>query len=367
MPAQAVIVWRRSPAIGPPPVKDTDNALLTLPPPDLSPEALAGHLFRHWGLSGRLSPLTSERDLNHRLDCAENFGGESYVLRLTNPAEPAEMTDFQTRAHLHVAARDPGLPVQRLVPLADGSHVLALPEGRLRLFTWLSGTPLAHLPPGLGQTRAIGAMLARLDAALEDYDHPAADHVLLWDIRQLPALSQRLPALTDPELRAEAKAFIDDFAARVSPVLDRMPRQVCHADFNPHNLLADPQEPDRLTGILDFGDMVRTPRICDLAVAASYRMAGGDALEALAALVGAYAARLPLTVDEVALLYDLIQARMMTTLVITAWRAALYPGNAAYILRNAPSARQGLAAFRALGRGRVTETIARAAGQEQDR
>lgn len=341
-------------------MKATDDSLLTLPPPDLPPEALAGHLARHWGLSGRLTLLTSERDLNHRLDCEAG----RFVLRLTNPAEPAEMTDFQTRAHLHVAARDPGLPVQRLVPLADGSHDLPLPEGRLRLFTWLPGTPLAHLPPGLGQTRAIGAALARLTAALADYHHPAADHVLLWDIRQLPALSQRLPALTDPELRAEAEAFIGDFTARVSPVLDRMPRQVCHADFNPHNLLADPQSPETLTGILDFGDMVRTPRICDLAVAASYRMAGGDALDALAAMVGAYAARLPLAPDETALLYDLIQARMMTTLVITAWRAALYPGNAAYILRNTPSARQGLAAFRALGRGCVTETIARAAGQE---
>ena len=127
-----------------------DDAILTLPPPALAPEALAGHLARHWGLSGRLTPLTSERDLNHRLDCAEG----RFVLRLTNPAEPAEMTDFQSRAHLHVATRDPGLPVQRLVPMADGSHVLALPEGRLRLFTWLPGTPLAHLPSGLGQTRA---------------------------------------------------------------------------------------------------------------------------------------------------------------------------------------------------------------------
>ena len=341
----------------------SDDALLTLPPPALSPEVLAGHLARHWGLVGRLTPLTSERDLNHRLESAAG----SFVLRLTHPAEPAEMTDFQTRAHLHVAARDPGLPVQRLVPLADGSHDLALPEGRLRLFTWLEGTPLARLPRAPGQSRAIGAALARLTAALEDYDHPTADHALLWDIRQLPALAPRLPALQEPGLRAEAEAFLADFAARVSPRLDRLPRQVCHADFNPHNLLADPEAPARLTGILDFGDMVRTPRACDLAVAASYRMAGEDPLASLAGLVGGYAARLPLAPGEIDLLYDLIQARMVATLVITAWRAALHPGNAGYILRNAPAARLGLAAFRALGRDQVTGTIARAAGQERDR
>ena len=45
---------------------------------------------------------------------------------------------------------------------------------------------------------------------------------------------------------------------------------------------------------------------------------------------------------------------MIATLTISAWRAALYPGNAAYILRNAASARAGLAAFQALGRAAVT-------------
>ena len=337
-----------------------DNSLLSLPPPSVAPQILASHLADHWGLSGRLTPLTSERDQNHRVDCPAG----RFVLRLTNPAEPAAMTDFQSRAFLHVAARDPGLPVQRLIPLSDGRHDLPLTEGRLRLFTWAEGTPLAQVPGGPAQKRAIGAALARLTAALADYDHPAADHLLLWDIRQMPGLSRCLSALPDPAFRAEAAAFITDFTTRISPVLNAMPRQVCHADFNPHNLLADPSAPDALTGILDFGDMIRTPRACDLAVAASYQLGGNDPLASLAALIGGCASHLPLDRAEVALLFDLIQARMMTTLVITAWRAALYPGNAAYILRNAPSAHAGLAAFRALGRTRVTETIARAAGQE---
>ena len=352
-----MIIWPRRKAI---PVTNADDTLLTLPPPRIAPETLADHLAQHWGLSGRLTPLTSERDLNHRLDSAQG----RFVIRLTNPAEPAEMTDFQTRAHLHVAARDPGLPIQHLRPLTDGRHILPLPEGRLRVFTWLNGTPLAQAPRSTDQPLAIGSALARLTAALADYDHPAADHRLLWDIRQLPALAPKIPALSDPALRAEAETFTAGFAARLSPVLDQMPRQVCHADFNPHNLLTALHAPDTITGILDFGDMVRTPRICDLAVAASYQMGGGDPLDALAGIVQGYSAHLPLSRTETALLPDLITARMMATLIITAWRAALYPGNAAYILRNAPAARAGLAAFRALGPQRIQETIARAAGQE---
>lgn len=329
------------------------DSLLTVSPPRIAPDALMRVLKVHWGLTGTLSPLTSERDLNHRLDSPQG----RFVVRLTNPAEPAGMTDFQTRAALHVAARDPGLPVQRLVPLRDGRLTLPLPEGALRVFTWLEGQPLHLAARSNAQRRAIGAGLARLTAALADFDHPAADHVLLWDIRQLPALAPLTDHIADPALRAECAEFIADYATRVLPDLDRMPRQVVHADFNPHNLLVAQDNPDLLTGILDFGDMVRTPRACDLAVAASYQIDPADPLGSLSALIGGYAAHLPLTAQETALLFDLITARMVTTLTITAWRAAIYPENAPYILRNAPSARAGLAAFRALGPKAVTRAL----------
>jgi Ser/Thr protein kinase RdoA (MazF antagonist) len=332
------------------------DTLLTVPPPRITPAALAAVLRNHWGLSGTLSPLTSERDLNHRLDSPQG----RFVIRLTNPAEPAAMTDFQTRAALHVAQRDPDLPVQRLVPLRDGRPLLPLPEGRLRVFTWLEGQPLHLAPRSHAQRRAIGAGLARLTAALADFDHPAADHVLLWDIRQMPALAPLTDHIADPALRADCAAFIADYTARVLPVLNAMPRQVVHADFNPHNLLVAQDNPDLLTGILDFGDMVRTPRACDLAVAASYQIDPADPLGSLSALISGYAAHLPLTPQETALLYDLITARMVTTLTITAWRAAIHPENAPYILRNAPSARAGLVAFRVLGRDAVTHALKKA-------
>ncbi|MCB6177414.1 phosphotransferase [Rhodobacter sp. Har01] len=336
--------------------QDALGALLSLPPPVLAPEALAAALAAHWGLAGRLSPLTSERDLNHRLSSAQG----RFMLKLANPAEPLAMTEFQTRALQHVAARDPDLPVPRLVPTRLGAPWVDLPQGRLRLLTWLDGTPLAAAPRTDAQRRAVGEALARLTAALADFAHPADDHVILWDIKQVPRLAPLLPALADPGLRARADSFVADFEGRLSPVLARLPAQVCHADFNPHNLLVAPDDPDRVTGILDFGDMVRTPRICDLATAASYQIDPDRPLDSLAAFLSGYTARLPLDRTELALLYDLITARMVTTLTIAGWRAARYPENAAYILRNAPSARAGLAAFAEIGRDAATLAFAAA-------
>jgi Ser/Thr protein kinase RdoA (MazF antagonist) len=319
---------------------DLAGSLLSLPPPDLSPETLGRLAKDHWGVEGWLTRLVSERDLNHRLDT----DGASFTLKLANPAEPPGMTDFQTRALLHVAATDTGLPTPRVIPGRDGRHVIPLSEGALRLLSWCPGSPAAHVPLSPALAASIGATLARLTLALAGFDHPGADHVLLWDIRRFALLDPLIPALP-AHLQHEAFTFRDRYTAAVAPALIGLPLQIVHSDFNLHNLLTDPEDPTRISGILDFGDMVRTYRVCDLAVSASYLMNPDDPLSLLVPLVTAYHARLPLLAEEIVLLPDLITARMLTSLTISNWRAHRYPGNADYILRNAASARAGLHAF----------------------
>jgi Ser/Thr protein kinase RdoA (MazF antagonist) len=319
---------------------DPAGQLLSVPPPRMAASALARLARQHWGLSGSLTPLTSERDQNHRLDT----DSDSFVLKLANPVEPAALTAFQTAALAHVTRRAPWLPTPRVVPAEDGREIIPRPEGALRILTWLPGIPLARLPRSPDLAAALGTALGQLDATLAGFQHPAADHHLLWDIRNACDLEPLLPALPE-DLRPRITEFLAHFASKTVPALAQLPRQVIHGDFNPHNLLADPADPDRLTGILDFGDMTLSHRICDLAVAASYLIDPQDPLGLLIPLTRAYHKANPLTEPELARLPDLIQARLVTTLVITTWRAARYPENAAYILRNVPTSRAGLDAL----------------------
>ena len=319
---------------------DPAGSLLSLPPPRLSAQALETLAETHWGLTGTLHPLTSERDQNHRLDTASG----RFTLKLANPAEPAALTDFQTGALLHTASTAPGLPTPRVIPARDGRSIIDTPDGALRLLTWLPGTPLAHLPRTPALAASIGSALGRLDAALAGFHHPASDHHLLWDIRNTRDLAPLTSALA-PDLKPRIVAFLARFDRQIAPALAQLPRQVIHGDFNPHNLLADPADPARLTGILDFGDMVLSHRICDLAVAASYLIDPADPAALLVPLTRACHRANPLTRPELRLLPELITARLVTTLVISAWRAARYPENAPYILRNAPTSRAGLDAL----------------------
>lgn len=330
---------------------------LTAPPPDVTPEAaleLARSLF---GVTGRLDRLTSERDLNFRLTTPQ---GERFVLKIGNAAEPVAVTNFQTMALLHIAARDPSLPVPRVIRAGDGRAEVPLPGGEVvRLLGWVDGHPMHGFTSNTVLRQSLGATAAQLTRALQGFDHEAADHELLWDIRNAAGLGQYLPSVTDARLHDLAALWLERFGADIAPALADLPWQVVHADLNPFNVLTDPQG-RYVTGILDFGDMVRTPRICDLAVAASYHADPAHPLETLAEVLAAWHRVLPLTPHEARLIPDLIAMRMVLTVVIASWRAGLYPENAAYILRNVAASGAGLAALTATGRDIARAHVAHA-------
>lgn len=330
--------------------------LLDSSPPVFAPETVGGWLDSHWGLSGRLFPLTSERDLNHRLDAPEG----RFVVKIANLAEPHAMTRFQTRALRHAAERNPALPIPHVVATADGAEDVILPSGHLmRVLTWLDGAPLATLPPSPMQAAGVARLGARLAWALQGFGDPASDHVLQWDIKRAASLRPLLPHISDATLRARATTALDRFDAIVAPALPGLRWQVIHGDLNPHNVLGDPAAPQQVTGILDFGDMVLTPMICDLAIAVAYCIEPGNPAASLGNFAAAWAAEYPLTAAEIALIPDLVAARMVTTLAITSFRAARYPENAPYILRNFPSAARGLTALAEAGPENLSRALAR--------
>ncbi len=340
-----------------------DGALAT-PSPCFTAGQIATLVAARWGLSGTARLLTSERDQNFRF---ASDRGEAFVVKVTNPAEDPLVTDFQTGALLHIEARDPTLPVPRVLRTLAGAPQCVV-EGAggapttVRVLSYLDGLPLHQAPRNPAQRRALGIALARLGRALSDFRHPAAAHFLQWDIQNAARLRPLLPCITDAGDRHLAAAFLDRFDTVVAPQLPTLRRQIVHNDLNPYNVLVAGEDMACVTGIFDFGDMVETALVNDVAVAASYQLAAGDdPLRGIVEFVSGYATVCPLEEREAALLLDLIAARMLTTVAITSWRAARYPENSAYILRNSPSAWHGLHHFAAVDRAAASARLAAAA------
>ena len=334
--------------------------LLTTDRPALSEAQAAELLVGQYGLAGKLEPLDSERDQNFLL---QTEAGEKYVLKIANSAETESVTDFQVAALLHLEDSPVGGLVPAVVRTTAGRTQLRVPanDGRshtVRVLSWLPGVmrrPGDVSPIALYR---MGETLAALGRALRDFEHPASDYPLLWDIKQAECLRELLDTVADTALRGVLRNHIDTFAATVKPRLREQRWQVIHNDLNPGNVLFDPHDARKIAGIIDFGDMIRSPLVVDVAVACAYlcRRDDGSLADLLEFLRG-YNTVTPLTADEFEVLPYLVTIRNVTTVVISHWRASLYPDNRAYILRSAERALHMLNTFGRRSPGAVTREM----------
>jgi Ser/Thr protein kinase RdoA (MazF antagonist) len=284
-----------------------------------------------FGVVGEAECLRSERDQNFHLRTQE---GREWLLKISNPAEDPSVVDFQTRALLHIARVDPDLAVPHLVTTPDGSptHDVDGPDGRrfiTRLLSFLPGTLLddARLTPRL--LRDVGATTAKLARALRGFSHPAGRHELLWDLTQVPRLRGRTRHIDDPARRRRVEQVLDQFIEQVLPVLRGLRAQVIHNDVSCMNTLVDG---DSVTGVIDFGDLIHAPLVCDIAVPVSELIIDADdPIEAAMEVVAGYHGVTPFTADELRVVFDVVTMRLAMLVVISAWRAGDHPENIEYI------------------------------------
>ena len=288
-------------------------------------------LLEHFALDGALDPLPSERDQNFRVT---DSGGNRWVLKIATPHEDAAFA-MQAAVLRHVAEADGGMAVPHVRASRAGHDVAAVHHDgvpyRLRVVSWLDGVPLAETPRAPQQLEAVGRAAGRLTAALRSFGHPGAHRELDWDLARTLQARERLARITDPGRRAVIGRALDDFERRVTPQLPRMRHSVVHGDLNDWNILVDATNPQRVTGLIDFGDALFSVTVADLAIACAYTMLGASApLHAAASVVAGFHAECPLEARELEVLLDLIRGRLCTSLTIAATRHALTDGANAY-------------------------------------
>jgi 4-aminobutyrate aminotransferase-like enzyme/Ser/Thr protein kinase RdoA (MazF antagonist) len=335
-----------------------DRSLLESPTPEVSvaeAEALVDALF---GITGAVTPLDGERDRNFRILAAD--GG--FALRIGNAADHPDAVEMQSLAMECALAEDPTLPIPRVIRTIDGEPVGRLTTSQgdhpVQLVTFIDGAAPGPAPSSPGFRRSVGAVVARLSRALRTFDHPALHRHLLWDLARLPDLSA-LTAYVGEDRRNLVERRLDIFEQRLAPALRTLPAQLVHGDAHAGNLIVDPDDPDRVTGLIDFGDATYGARVIDVAITASYQVFGAvsatEVIDALLQVTAAYHAIDPLDDTELALLADLAASRLLQSFLISSWRSAIHPDNADYILSDAVAAWEGVVALDALD---VTEAVA---------
>ncbi|MGI2033244.1 phosphotransferase [Rhizobium panacihumi] len=295
------------------------------------PEQAERIALEHYGLVGKAQWLWGEKDSNYRLTLED---GTAYLLKILNPAEDPKVTAMHSQALLHVEAMDPGIPVQRIIRTSDGAADFRFVaddggERGVRMVTFVPGMAQRTAPHSPLQRQKIGVFLGRMQKALKNFVHEAASHRITWDMSHAMGMRDLLPAFADAGQRARLEKAIDDFETEIVPVMASLPAQVIHNDFNMENILVDPDRPDEITGIIDFGDMVFAPVLFDVGVAAAYQIgAEADPVEAMCDLIRGYRSECTLTDVEIDLVYTAAVMRLVMRLAIPQWRARLFPEDA---------------------------------------
>ncbi len=314
-----------------------NNASLIQSAPRFNVGQAAAIALKHYGVSGEIRSLPSERDQNFRIDLAS---GESFVLKIANASESYELLDAQNHALKRMAQASLPLSGAAVVHTLSGETIAAVAQDDgqrffVRMLRYIPGVPLAIVRPHSPELLAdLGRFLGRIDQALAGYDHPALHRTFHWDVARagevVPLLIDKIAA---PERRVLVRRLLERFERESAPRLAILPRQVIHGDANDHNVLVA-SDGDlftryrRIAGILDLGDMVYSLRVADLAIAAAYVLLDkADPLQAVAQVTAGYHAVNPLTEAELAALWDLTCMRLCMSVCHAAHQRALQPDN----------------------------------------
>ena len=288
-----------------------------------------------YGIRATATSLPSERDQNFLL---ETQMGERFVFKIANALEDRSMLIAQQQAMTHVADRVSICP--RVIQTTSGREICEIESGQganylARLVTYIPGVPFGsvrrHSPELL---ESLGRSLGLMDRALGSFDHQAAHRDFHWDLANGPRVFHEYESLiSDVEMRRLVADLVADFERNFAPLVSELAKSVIHNDANDFNVIVGGGSDlytrnQSVVGIIDFGDMVYSYTVGDLAVAIAYAILDKpDPLAAAAHVVKGYHAERRLSEAEIEALFGLVRLRLCMSVCLAAHQQRQRPGD----------------------------------------
>ena len=301
-----------------------------------SDNAINQLLAQQYQLSGKLKGLPGYCDQNLLLTTADN---KLYIVKIANSAESKLELVMQNAAMSHLTEKQCAVP--HAITNQQGESITSITNSQqesfcLRVLTFLPGqfyadaNSLSHNPALWSD---LGQFIANIDLALADFQHAGAYRYLDWDLAQGYRICMSKKHLLNKQQTSIVEKFLSIYQTQTMPVLSQLPQGIIHNDANDYNLLVDNiGAPTKITGLIDFGDMVHSHIINELAITCAYALMGQksaqeDILSAFKAIVAGYHKVRPLQNVELEVLYSLVCLRLCTTICNSALAIKEQPDN----------------------------------------
>lgn len=303
---------------------------------------LLNFLYLHYSLSGELIELPSYIDINYLF---KTDNGNKYVIKLASTQTCVNEIKLENAAMLHLQKKELSITTPHLIKSKSNETILdyQLPDElgirKLRVVSFLEGKLYSQSnsqDPNLQYS--LGGLIAQMVEALKDFNHVSARRILSWDIAQLLDLEQNLCHFQGVKHQILLRVFTE-FKEVCYPQLIQLPKQIIHNDANDNNLIVKESKNNlHCNGIFDFGDLVYTHRICELAIAMTYALFKcDDILQASEIIVNGYCSYTNLQDDECQILYYLIKARLLQSLLNSGKSLIINPDNSYLLISTLPA------------------------------
>lgn len=296
-----------------------------------SPSSIAQLIKLHYNIEATITQLPGELDLNYFLQSSD---GRFFIFKIANAKEIQTNLELQNAVINHLSKNQIQLTVSCLIPTIKGEEILFLQadDGSMRmarLLTWVEGRVFALANPHSSRLlESLGGMCGNLCLALADFDYPSAHRFMKWDPSQAAWIKPLLGRFKN-EQKKLVNHFYNLFEQQALPLLPKLRKSINYNDANDYNVLVshDVEDPS-VPGVIDFGDVVFTNTINELAIAIAYAAMGKpDPLEAACHVVRGFNEKFKIKEEELSVLFTLIATRLIISVTCSELNRADHPEN----------------------------------------
>jgi ethanolamine-phosphate phospho-lyase len=315
-------------------------------------ELITSLLESQFQIRGIISELVAYQDRNFLIIASS---GEKYVLKINMHSHDLDFIRSQNRILAALSHKPAGEFLPCPITGINGELITDIYlDGQMayaRLFKFIDGEFLAESSPDISFYYKLGKVFAEIDRDMNGLEDPVMkSRTHEWDLARVMEVAEDINLINDPADRRLVHYFIMKYREEILPLYHKLPKGLIHSDGNDWNILLASKDPrptlsrgqalrgddsprlrgdDKVGGVIDFGDMVYSARVNEVAIVLAYAMMGrDDYLDICREVINGYSSIIKLSVEELSVIYYLVAARWCQTMVMAARKENLNPGNA---------------------------------------
>ncbi|MCP4347642.1 MAG: aminotransferase class III-fold pyridoxal phosphate-dependent enzyme [Desulfobacterales bacterium] len=292
-------------------------------------------LKKHYGIENAvLKKLEGYDSINYQVS---TYKGQQYVWKQYRyTPETYTLLKAENRLLLELSSQ---LSFSFPVPLKglNGKFIYCSDEKQLhRLLTYVKGKFLAEVEHTPELFVSFGHFLACMNKKILNFRNAEIEaRQLHWDIQHLPLNRKFFKYILEPGKKKLIDYFFLQFRETVVPKIYDLRKSIIHSDANDWNVIVNN---GKVTGIIDFGDIVYSPLVNEIAIAITYAiLSKPDPVKWAGYIIKGYHNILPLEPEELNLLYYLIGARLCISVCNSAKAKQKNPDSEYIIISEKPA------------------------------